>query len=170
MRHVWCFFFPVRGFGGVWFCNVKGIFCSAGVVHGPESLETRYDKRVYKIMHSLEKMDRKVVMVVVGFFFPFLSSSSSFSHNTSMPDNSMKLIVRRFKTDKRKYFITQGIINLWNLLPQAAVLVAGLRPNPMRQGECILRHKISGRPKRTWGSLELVYQTRLRGEAGPDAH
>ena len=65
---------------------------------------------VYKIIHGMKNVDRET-------FF-------SLSHNTQA--HPMKLIVGRFRTDKRKYFFTQRIVKLWNSLPQDVVMATNL--------------------------------------------
>lgn len=44
----------------------------------------------------------------------------SLSHNTRSWGHLPKLKGGRFRVDKRKYFFTQYILNLWNLLKQCA--------------------------------------------------
>lgn len=37
----------------------------------------------------------------------------------------MKRMGCRFRADRRKYFFTQGVIKLWNLLPEEVVISTG---------------------------------------------
>ena len=67
---------------------------------------------VYKIMHGLEKVEKDV-------FF-------SLSHNTRTRGHSMKLLSSRVRTDRRKYYFTQRVINTWNSLPQEVVAATSI--------------------------------------------
>uniref|UniRef100_K7EYK2 Reverse transcriptase domain-containing protein n=2 Tax=Pelodiscus sinensis TaxID=13735 RepID=K7EYK2_PELSI len=62
---------------------------------------------VYKIMSGVERADKEKL---------FISS-----HNRRTRGHQMKLMGSRFKTNKRKFFFTQRVVNLWNSLPEEAV-------------------------------------------------
>ena len=66
---------------------------------------------IYKIMHGLEKVEKEV-------FF-------SLSHNTRTR-HSIKLLSSRVRTDRRKYYFTQRVINTWNSLPQEVVAATSI--------------------------------------------
>ena len=63
-------------------------------------------------MQGVENVDR-------GSFF-------SLSQNTRTRGHPMKLMGGRFRTNKGKYFFTQCIVKLWNLLPQDVVMATNL--------------------------------------------
>ena len=68
---------------------------------------------VYKIMHGMENVDRET------FFSPSQNIGTQCGH-------PMKLIGGRSRTGKRKYFITQHTVRLWNSLPQDVVMATNL--------------------------------------------
>ena len=67
---------------------------------------------VYKMMHGVGNVERET-------FF-------SLSQNTRTRGHPMKLIGGRSRTNKRKYFSTQHIVELWNSLPQDVVMATHL--------------------------------------------
>uniref|UniRef100_A0A8D0BWB6 Uncharacterized protein n=1 Tax=Salvator merianae TaxID=96440 RepID=A0A8D0BWB6_SALMN len=50
----------------------------------------------------------------------------SLSHHTRTRGRSLKLMGRRVRTDKGKYFFTQRVVGLWNLLPDEVVTAISL--------------------------------------------
>uniref|UniRef100_K7GG65 Reverse transcriptase domain-containing protein n=1 Tax=Pelodiscus sinensis TaxID=13735 RepID=K7GG65_PELSI len=62
---------------------------------------------VYKIMNGVERADKEKLFI------------SSLYRRTR--GHQMKLMGSRFKTNKRKFFFTQRVVNLWNSLPEEAV-------------------------------------------------
>ena len=80
------------------------------------SLEKRHLRgdmiETYQIMQGMGEVDR-------GKLF-------SLSRNTRTRGHPLKLSVGRVRTDKRKYFFTECVVRLWNVLPQDMVMASGL--------------------------------------------
>lgn len=74
----------------------------------PETSEGRHE--VYKIMHDVERVDREKL------FSP--------SHKTRTQDHPQKLKGGRFRSNQRRYFFIQHMVNLWNSLTQDVVTAA----------------------------------------------
>ena len=61
----------------------------------------------YKIMKGIDRVD-------AGRLFPLVGESSTRGH-------SLKIRGSRFRTELRRNFFTQRVVNLWNSLPSEAV-------------------------------------------------
>lgn len=76
------------------------------------SKEVYKKKKNYKIMYSMKRMDKEKL-------FPLSPSTRTWGH-------PLKLEVRRFRIEKRKYFFTQGTVNSCNSLSQDIVMATNL--------------------------------------------
>ncbi|XP_055490631.1 uncharacterized protein LOC129696607 [Leucoraja erinacea] len=83
---------------------------------GLYSLEIRRLRRdlieTYKILKGLDRLD-------AGRLFPMLGKSRTRGH-------SLRIRGKSFKTEMRRIFFTQRVVNLWNSLPQRVVEASSL--------------------------------------------
>ena len=77
------------------------------VVQEQTNKQTRVLVYRYKILKGLDRLD-------AGKMFPMLGESRTRGH-------SLRIRGRPFRTEMRKNFFTQRVVNLWNSLPQKAV-------------------------------------------------
>ena len=82
-----------------------------GTVIGLYSLEFRrmrgHQIEVYKMTKGMDKVDMEWMLPLVG--------------HSRMRGHSLRIRGSKFKTDLRRNYFSQRVMNLWNSLPQSAV-------------------------------------------------
>ena len=73
-----------------------------------------------KMMQGMDKVDRWKLF--------------SLSCNTRTRGHTVELSVGKVRTDKRKYFLTQNVVSLWNILSWDVVMASG--PDAFQMGLC----------------------------------